>query len=102
MASNNTRISTEEILQIASNIEKLNKDLSEQLAESKATIESLANVDEGESAQTTISNYNSFASKYFQTYEDILQNYVKFLRTNVAEGYTQVETTNTNLAEGFK
>ena len=102
MASNNTRISTEEILQIASNIEKLNKELSEQLAESKATIESLANVYEGESAQTTISNYNSFASKYFQTYEDILQNYVKFLRTNVAEGYTQVETTNTNLAEGFK
>lgn len=102
MAGNNSKISTEEILQIATNIERLNKELSEKLAESKDTIEGLANIWQGEASQNTISSFNSFASKYFQTYEDILQKYVVFLRKNVAEGYFNVETENVKLSESFK
>lgn len=102
MAGNNTRINTEEIMQIASNIEKLNNELNEKLEESKSTIEGLTNIYQGEAAENTISSYNTFASKYFQTYKDILQNYVKFLRTNVAEDYVKVETKNIQLSESFK
>jgi hypothetical protein len=45
--------------------------------------------------------YDSFASKYFQSYYDILDQYVKFLRTNVAEQYDETETDNVTLADQF-
>ncbi|WHY76959.1 hypothetical protein QNH20_23185 [Neobacillus sp. WH10] len=50
----------------------------------------------------TISAYDRFAAKYFQTYHDILDNYVNFLRTNVEQCYFETETANTNLSDAFK
>ena len=96
------RINTDQVAQIANNLEQLNKRLSEELTTSKATIDNLANTWEGEAAQTTISSFDEFAAKYFQNYEDIINNYVKFLRTNVEQGYFETETANTSLADAFK
>ena len=102
MAGNSIRINTDQVAQIASNIEGLNKRLSEELTESKNTIDQLANVWEGEAAQATISSFDEFAAKYFQNYEDIITQYVQFLRTNVEQGYFDTETQNISLADAFK
>ena len=102
MAGNSIRVNTDHVAQIASNIENLNKRLSEELANSKATVEQLANVWEGEAAQATISGFNEFAAKYFQNYEDVLTQYVQFLRNNVEQGYFDTETQNIGLADAFK
>ena len=102
MAGNSIKISTDQVLQIASNIENLNKKLSEELASSKATVDQLANIWEGEAAQATISSFDEFASKYFQNYEEIITQYVKFLRDTVAQGYVDTETQNISLADAFK
>jgi len=102
MAGNNTRISTDQVAQIASEIEKLNKRLTEELNNSKVTIDQLANIWEGEAAQETISSFDEFAAKYFQNYENVITQYVQFLRTQVEQGYIDTETQNIGLAEAFK
>ena len=102
MAGNSIRVNTDQVAQIASNIEGLNKRLTEELNNSKATIDQLANVWEGEAAQATISSFDEFAAKYFQNYEDIITQYVQFLRTNIEQGYFDTETQNIGLADAFK
>lgn len=102
MAGNSTRVNTDQVAQIASNIESLNKKLTEELTTSKATIDQLANVWEGEASQATISAFDEFAAKYFQNYEDIITQYVQFLRINVEQGYFDTETQNIGLADAFK
>lgn len=102
MAGNSIRVNTDQVAQIASNIERLNKRLTEELTNSKATIDQLSNVWEGEAAQATISSFDEFAAKYFQNYENIITQYVQFLRTNIEQGYFDTETQNIGLADAFK
>jgi WXG100 family type VII secretion target len=96
------RVDTAQVSEIANTIERLNQRLSEELRTSEATIKNLANTWEGEAAQATITSYEQFANSYFQQYYDILDNYVKFLRLNVDQGYFETETFNTNLSDAFK
>ena len=102
MAGNSIRVNTDQVAQIATNIENLNKRLTEELTNSKATVDQLANIWEGEAAQATISSFDEFAAKYFQNYEDIITQYVQFLRTNIEQGYFDTETQDISLADAFK
>ena len=102
MAGNNVRVNTDQVSQIASNLERLNNQLTEELTNSKATVDSLARFYEGEAAQATISSFDEFAAKYFQNYEDVITQYVQFLRTHVEQGYFDTETVNIGLADAFK
>ena len=102
MAGNSIRVNTDQVAQIATNIENLNKRLSEELTNSKATVDQLANIWEGEASQNTIAAFDEFAAKYFQNYEDIITQYVQFLRTNIEQGYFDTETQNIGLADAFK
>lgn len=102
MAGNSIKVNTDQVAQIANNLERLNKRLSEELTTSKNTIDQLANIWEGEAARETISSFDEFAAKYFQNYEDIITQYVQFLRTNVDQGYFETETQNIGLADAFK
>ena len=102
MAGNSIRVNTDQVAQIATNLENLNKRLTEELTNSKNTIDQLANIWEGEAAQATISSFDEFAAKYFQNYENIIAQYVQFLRTNVEQGYFDTETQNIGLADAFK
>lgn len=102
MAGNNMRVNTDQVGQIASKLESLNKRLSEELNNGKAAVDNLANIWEGEAAQATISAFDEFAGKYFQNYEDVINQYVQFLRTNVEQGYFDTETQNVGLADAFR
>lgn len=102
MAGNNIRVSTDKVAQIASELENLNKQLSSELQQSKQSVDHLRNVWQGEAADTTIQNFDSFAAKYFNQYEDVINQYVKFLRNNVESGYTIIENQNVRLGQQFK
>lgn len=102
MAGNSVRVNTDQVAQIATSLESLNKKLTEELTNSKTTVDQLANIWEGEASQATISAFDEFAAKYFQNYEDIITQYVQFLRTNVEQGYFDTETQNIGLADAFK
>lgn len=95
-------LDTEQVLSIASQIESDNQQLLELLQESKATVNALSSYWQGNAANETIASYESFSGKFFQQYHDILDQYVKFLRNNVASQYEQVEQVNTQLADAFK
>lgn len=96
------KVNTAQVAQIATTIESLNQRLENELRTSQATIKNLANNWEGEASQATIAAYEEFSAKYFQQYYEILDNYVKFLRMNVDQGYFETETANANLADAFK
>ncbi len=95
-------LNSDQVLAIASQIEADNQELQNLLNDSKATIDGLSTSWTGAAADQTRTSYDSFAGKYFQTYFDVLEQYVKFLRTNVAEQYTETETRNTQLGDQFK
>ena len=102
MAGNSITVNTDQVNDIASEIERLNNKLSEALKSSKATIDNLNNIWKGEAANTTITSFDEFANKYFQNYEDIIAQYVAFLRENVAKGYFEIEKANVSLGDAFK
>ncbi len=95
-------VNTDQVSEIASNIESLNKKLTDELNTSRDLFNALGNSWSGEAFEASKSAYNEFATKFFQTYYDVIDNYVKFLRNNVSQGYFDVETVNTNLSEAFK
>lgn len=101
MAGNSIKVNTSEVGAIASELNDLNHQLSDTLQESKQCIESLRNVWESQAADLTIRHYEEFAAKYFNTYEDIIDQYVQFLRRNVEAGYFITETANEILSEAF-
>lgn len=96
------KISTDQVEAIATSIESSNKKLKSTLEESQSTIKSLTSTWQGEASQATVGAYDSFAANYFQNYYDIIDAYVKFLRTNVSADYQATETSNTSLADAFK
>lgn len=101
-AGNSIRINTDEVSQVATNIEQINKKLFETLENGMQEIEKLGNTWSGEAYQETAASFGAFATKYFQTYKDVIDQYVSFLRKNVEQGYFDTETKNTSLAESFK
>ncbi|SDM84953.1 WXG100 family type VII secretion target [Bacillus sp. OK048] len=96
------KVNTAQVGEIATTIEGLNARLAEELKTSQKTLQNLSNSWDGEAAQATIASFDEFAAKFFQNYQDILDNYVRFLRTNVEQGYFETETANINLADAFK
>lgn len=96
------RVDTDQVAQIATTIESLSTELTSSLTEGKATLDNLANTWEGDAATETIASFDEFANAYFQSYEDVLTQYVSFLRTCVEQGYFETETSNTSLADAFK
>lgn len=96
------KISTDQVEAVATSIENSNKKLKTTLEESQTAIKSLTSTWQGEASQATVGAYDSFAANYFQNYYDIIDQYVKFLRTNVSADYQATETSNTSLADAFK
>lgn len=96
------KISSDQVEAIAANLENNNKKLKTTLEESQTSIKSLSSTWQGEAAQATISAYDSFATNYFETYYNVIEAYVKFLRQNVSADYQATETANISLAEAFK
>lgn len=95
-------LDTNEVLAIASRIENDNNQLRELLNGSKATVDGLSAFWTGRASDETRAAYESFANRFFQQYQEILNQYVVFLRRNVAEQYQETESINTQLADAFK
>ena len=102
MAGTQITIDSEQVLAIASQLESDNQELQQLLNDSKASVDSLASYWTGRASDETRSSYESFANKFFQQYYDVLEQYTKFLRSNVAAQYEQTEQVNTQLADAFK
>jgi WXG100 family type VII secretion target len=95
-------IDSEQVRMIATQIETDNTNLKALLDSTKTTIDALGTTWTGQASTATISAYEEFSTKYFASYEDVLAQYVKFLRNNVADQYDEVEKLNASIGDGFK
>ena len=104
MAGYAIRIDTDQVAQIATDIENQNVKLKDELEHSRQIVNRLTSekIWEGEAAEATCSAVDDFANKYFEKYQEVISQYVQFLRTNVEQGYLETETQNTALADAFK
>lgn len=96
------KIDTVQVNAIADNLDNLNSNLQDNLKAVQKAVAGLESVWSGEAASATIEAVNTFANDYFASYKELIDQYVNFLRKNVSEGYTSVETVNTSLADSFK
>lgn len=95
------RINTSSIGETAATIESLNRALAETLENSQADVRSLQGVWTGAAADAAVQAYNSFASKYFEEYQQMLQDYVNYLRSPAVEGWTAAEKENTEIGQNI-
>lgn len=95
-------LDTEQVLAIASQLESDNVKLKEILEATKSSIDSLSSSWIGEASEETRTSYETFANNFFNNYYDIIDQYVKFLRTNVSEGYGSGEQLNKGIADAYK
>lgn len=100
--SSQITLDSAQVLGIASQMDSDNKELQRLLNDSRTTINNLASYWTGQAAEETRASYEAFSNKFFQTYYDVIDQYVKFLRSNVAEQYEQAEMSNKQLADAFK
>lgn len=100
--SDQIRVNTEQVSGIAQRIHTLNLELDTTLQTGQTTIKNLATTWQGKASEETITSFNSFASKYFQEYQTMIDNYVKFLQNKVQMGYSTTEQANISLADTFK
>ena len=96
------RINTDEVAMAATSIEELNKKLNEKLLEGQNVVKALGATWEGEASQQTMSAFDAFAGKYFESYKEMIDSYVVFLREKVEQGYFTTETKNADIASQFK
>ena len=97
-------VNTAQVREIAADMERQNEQLSQKLEECRQLIRHLTegNIWKGEAADATAAAFEEFSARYFKQYKDVIEQYVNFLRVNVAQGYEDTEAANTTYADAFK
>ena len=94
-------ISLDEVRQAAETVSALNQSLDQRLREIQKDMKSLQDSWSSTAATTIQAKFDTYAQKYFDTYRDVIDSYVAFLRKTVADNYDQTETTINNNANQF-
>ena len=102
MAGDFERINTSDIEAVAGELERLNTQLEQEVAECQKVIKNLKGSWSGEAAEATESVFTAFSNAYKEGDHELIASYAKFLRQGVATGWTNTETQNTQLGNSFK
>lgn len=94
-------IDTRVIAEAATTMSRLNTELQDILKTTQSEVNALSGIWTGEASQSTIASYNAFSSKYFSTYRELIDNYVKFLNNAAVANYSEVDQKNKKLADEF-
>ncbi len=94
-------INSKVIADAAATMSRLNTELQDILKTTQSEVNALSGIWTGEASETTIASYNAFSSKYFSTYKELIDNYVKFLNEAAVANYSEVEKKNKKLADEF-
>jgi len=94
-------ISIDEVRQIATSIESLNKKLDENLRDIQKSMKNMESSWKSKAASNIQGKFDSLANKYFDKYKNVIDEYVKFLRTQVSEGYENTENQISSNADKF-
>lgn len=85
-------IDTGVIQSTANQMHALNTKLEDTLFETRAAVNGMSSVWEGAAAEATISAYNAFSEKYFSTYKELIEDYVRFLNNQASGNWEAAES----------
>ena len=94
-------VNTEQIIQIAATIDRLNNQLNDTLTTSQNTVNNLRITWKSQASDAAISSFNEFASKSFQDYYVSIDKYVGFLRQNIADGCIPAQTDGKRMSDAL-
>lgn len=96
------KVNTAGVLAAADKLEILNNDMREDFSKLESAMKKLDNSWEGAAAANAIAKFNSLKKSLPETRHRVMENYIRFMRQQVGEGYTLTEEANTSLADAFK
>ena len=102
MAGDFERINTADIEAVASELERLNSQMENEIIECQKVINNLKSGWTGEAAEATQTVFNAFANSYKESDHELIASYAKFLRNGVATNWANTESQNTELGNAFK
>ncbi|MCL2662963.1 MAG: WXG100 family type VII secretion target [Oscillospiraceae bacterium] len=100
--SGQTRVNTSAITAAANNIANLNTGIRNDFNTVETEMNGLASAWRGEASERARAAFSSVRNAYLNDRFSVVDNYVRFLRNQVGDGYVQTETTNEKLADAFK
>lgn len=93
-------INTAEITAISTNIKNINESLCNELNKSKKQVDSLEQYwNGGEASVTTVTNFNKFYTKYFESYRNTIEDYCKYLNQIAVEHTVKTDTAAKEVAD---
>ena len=96
------KVNTRAVGLFADNLKGVNNRIRDRLPQLNNSVKSLDNVWDGPAASAVMAKFGEIKGKYESERYKAIDNYVKFLKTQIGEGYEQTEDVNTKLAEQFK
>ena len=95
-------INTDGLKGVASNIDKLNKHMTQAGDELTTIVKELSREWNSSAGSKVIGEFETIRMNFFNNRNVVMNDYVRFLYEQVGEGYDIAETTNVNLARAFK
>lgn len=95
-------VNSDEVSKIADELEKGNKDLKKELDKTSEIMINLQKSWDSSAYKESNKAFQKFYADYSESYNDIINGYIQFLRTNVSSGYVSTEKSNIDLASQYK
>lgn len=96
------KFNTDAIKTAAEKIKMYNNQIHDNFSMVQTAITQLNNYWESEATATAVSKFHEINTKFVDTRNMVLNNYVNFLYQQIGEGYDKTEEINKSLAEQFK
>lgn len=95
------RLYTDSVRQVASNIDRKNKELTRKFSDVEKAMNALDSAWDGSASFVALGTFKAIKNAYVENREKIIDNHVVLLRDVVATGGEYVEEFNTSLADTF-
>lgn len=96
------KMSADIVKSVADAVKTINDDMSNELTNLQKVVSKLGNSWVSPAATNAIDSFNEIVSAYGGARHSVVNNFVSLLTQNVIQGYSQTESVNVSLADGFK
>ena len=95
-------VDTESIIDVATSIKRINKDINNQFVSVQKAMNSLNTEWDGEAAEHAVKKFNEVKTIVTEDRSEVISDLISMLTNVVGIGYSEIESTNKKLADAFK
>ncbi len=95
-------VNSDEVNKVADELDRGNKDLKKELDKTSEIMLNLQKSWDSSAYRESNKAFQKFYADYSESYNDIINAYIQFLRSNVSSGYVSTEKSNIDLASQYK